>query len=256
MAEMQGKVVIITGASSGIGQACAHKFASNGANVVLVARSENKLRALSEELHQLHEQALAVAADLTNDSHIEDVISQTVSTFGGVDVLINAAGIIGSGSIETTTKEEWDAMLHINTRAPFTLMQCAMPHLVQTQGNVVNVSSVTGVRAFPNVLAYCVSKAALDQLTRCAALEMAPKGVRINAINPGVVQTNLHKQAGMDEETYAQFLEHSKTTHPLGRVGQSEEAAELIYFLASPRAGWITGVTYEFDGGRALTCAR
>ena len=146
--------------------------------------------------------------------------------------------------------------MQLNTRAPFYLMQLAMPALIQAKGNVVNVSSVTGVRSFPGVLTYCVSKAALDQLTRCAALDVASKGVRVNAINPGVVVTNLHKQAGMDNEAYDKFLEHSKTTHPLGRVGTAEEAAELIYFLGSPRAGWITGVTYELDGGRAQTCAR
>jgi NAD(P)-dependent dehydrogenase (short-subunit alcohol dehydrogenase family) len=147
-------------------------------------------------------------------------------------------------------------MMNLNARAPFYLMQRAMPHLVERQGNVVNVSSVNGIRSFPGVLAYCVSKSAVDQLTRCAALEMASSGVRINAVNPGVTVTELHRSGGMDEEAYAAFLERSKTTHPLGRVGQPEEVAELIYFLASPRAGWITGVTYLIEGGRGQTCAR
>jgi NAD(P)-dependent dehydrogenase (short-subunit alcohol dehydrogenase family) len=115
---------------------------------------------------------------------------------------------------------------------------------------------VTGLRAFPGIVSYCASKAAVDQLTHCAALEMASKGVRVNAINPGVVVTMLHRTGGMDEDEYAAFLEHSKTTHPLGRVGRPEEAAELIYFLASEKAGWITGVTLPIDGGRAQTCAR
>jgi NAD(P)-dependent dehydrogenase (short-subunit alcohol dehydrogenase family) len=105
-------------------------------------------------------------------------------------------------------------------------------------------------------LAYCVSKAATDQLTRCAALDLAPKGVRINAVNPGVTVTNLHKRGGMEAENYAAFLEHSKKTHPLGRVGKPSEVAELIYFLASDKASWITGATYEIDGGRAQTCSR
>jgi NAD(P)-dependent dehydrogenase (short-subunit alcohol dehydrogenase family) len=106
------------------------------------------------------------------------------------------------------------------------------------------------------VLAYCVSKAAVDQLTRCSALELAPKGVRVNAVNPGVVITEIHKRGGMNAEQYASFLEHSKTTHPLGRVGYPNEIAALVFYLASEQAAWITGATYSIDGGRALTCAR
>ncbi|MGI9107810.1 MAG: SDR family oxidoreductase [Pyrinomonadaceae bacterium] len=136
------------------------------------------------------------------------------------------------------------------------LMQLAIPHLEQRAGNIVNVSSVTGLRAFPGVLAYCVSKAGVDQLTRCAALELAGQKIRVNAVNPGVVQTQVHRRGGMNEEAYAAFLEHSRGTHPLGRVGAAEEVAELILFLASDRAAWITGATYSIDGGRAQTCAR
>src|SRR5437588_6819469 len=135
-------------------------------------------------------------------------------------------------------------------------MQLAAPHLIRTHGNIVNISSVTGLRSFPGVLAYCVSKAGVDQLTRCAALELASKGVRVNAVNPGVVVTEIHKRGGMSDEDYENFLEHSKTTHPLGRVGQPREIAELVFFLASDKASWITGATYSIDGGRALTCAR
>jgi NAD(P)-dependent dehydrogenase (short-subunit alcohol dehydrogenase family) len=147
-------------------------------------------------------------------------------------------------------------MLNINLRSVFLLMQKASPALIERRGNVVNVSSVTGLRAFPGVLAYCVSKAGVDQLTRCAALELAAKGVRVNAINPGVVITEIHKRGGMTADQYSAFLEHSKETHPLGRVGGAAEVADLILFLASARAGWITGATYSIDGGRAQTCAR
>ena len=154
-------------------------------------------------------------------------------------------------------------MLDVNLRAPFRLMRAAAPHLAASQratataaASVVNVSSVTGLRAFPGVLAYCVSKAGVDQLTRCAALELAPQGVRVNAVNPGVVVTEPHRRSGFNEETYAAFLERSKQTHPLGRPGEPEEIADLIAFLASDRAGWITGETISIDGGRHLTCAR
>jgi NAD(P)-dependent dehydrogenase (short-subunit alcohol dehydrogenase family) len=171
-------------------------------------------------------------------------------------VLVNAAGHLSNGTVETTSLEAWDAMLDINLRAVFALMQKAVPSLIKRRGNIVNVSSVTGLRAFPGVLAYCVSKAALDQLTRCASLELAGKGVRVNAVNPGVVVTEIHKRAGMSEPDYEAFLARSKETHPLGRVGEAREVAELILFLASDRAAWITGATYAIDGGRAQTCAR
>jgi NAD(P)-dependent dehydrogenase (short-subunit alcohol dehydrogenase family) len=175
---------------------------------------------------------------------------------GGLDVLVNAAGILKAGRIEETSLELWDEMMNINLRSVFHLMRLAVPHLERSRGAVVNVSSVTGPRSFPGVLAYCVSKAGVDHLTRCAALELAPKGIRVNAVNPGVVVTGLHRSGGMGEEAYSEFLEHSKTTHPLGRVGTAEEVAALIYFLASDKAGWITGETVGIDGGRALTCAR
>ena len=256
MSEMKDKAAIITGASSGIGRAAAFKFASEGARVALVARSGYKLAEVAQAIEDDGGEAKVIVADVTRDAEVERVVRETVEAFGGVDVIINAAGVIATGTIETTTRQDWDSMMGVNVRAPFYLIQCAMPYLVEREGNVVNVSSVNGIRSFPGVLAYCVSKAAVDQLTRCAALEMASKGVRINAVNPGVTVTQLHRSGGMDEEAYAAFLEHSKTTHPLGRVGQPEEVAELIYFLASPRAGWITGGTFLIGGGRGQTCAR
>jgi NAD(P)-dependent dehydrogenase (short-subunit alcohol dehydrogenase family) len=169
---------------------------------------------------------------------------------------VNAAGIIATGTIETTTDAAWDAMMAVNLRAPFRLMRAAAPSLAARQGSIVNVSSVNGLRSFPGVLAYCVSKAGVDHLTRCAALEMAKLGVRVNAVNPGVTVTNLHRRSGMGEEQYAAFLERSKETHPLGRPGQADEVASLILFLASDRARWMTGETIPIDGGRHLTCAR
>ncbi len=253
---MQDKVVIITGASSGIGRSTALLFADNGAKVIGVGRNETELEALSAEVKEKGGSLKVIQADVCQISQVDNLVSETIDTFGQLDVLVNAAGIIASGSIENTNLEAWDKMMNINLRSVFYLMNRAVPFLEKTKGNIVNVSSVTGSRSFPNVLAYCVSKAGVDQLTRCAALEMASKGVRVNAVNPGVVVSNLHKRSGMDAENYEKFLEHSKNTHPLGRAGESQEVAELIYFLASEKAGWITGVTYEIDGGRAQTCAR
>ncbi len=262
MDEMKGKVALVTGASSGIGRAAAVKFASEGAQVALVARRADKLAEVAQEIRakggesKITKVTSVIAADVTREAEIERVVSETVAAFGSIDVLVNAAGIIGNGTIENTRLADWDYMFNVNVRSPFYLIQRALPYLIERKGNVVNVSSVTGIRAFPNVLAYCASKAALDQMTHCAALEVASKGVRINAINPGVVVTQLHRTGGMGDEAYAAFLEHSKTTHPIGRVGQADEVAELIFFLASPKAGWITGASYSIDGGRAQMCAR
>ncbi|HKS27316.1 MAG TPA: glucose 1-dehydrogenase [Pyrinomonadaceae bacterium] len=254
--ELEGKVALVTGATSGIGRATALRFAEAGARVAAVGRNQAELAEVCKKINKSGGKALAIRADVTVKPIPRRIVNETVEKFGALDVLVNAAGHISNGTIETTGMADWDAMMNVNLRAVFNLMHHSVPHLAERRGNIVNVSSVTGLRAFPGVLAYCVSKAGLDQLTRCAALELAAKGVRVNAVNPGVVITEIHKRGGMKDEAYNQFLEHSKTTHPIGRVGSAREVAELILYLASERASWITGATYSIDGGRAQTCAR
>jgi NAD(P)-dependent dehydrogenase (short-subunit alcohol dehydrogenase family) len=254
--DLGGRAALVTGATSGIGRATALRFAAEGARLALVGRNVEGLERVAGECRGRGGEVLAISADVTSEEDARRAVERTAETFGALDVLVNAAGILSNGTVETTTLGAWDEMLNVNLRSVFHLTQLALPHLERRPGNVVNVSSVTGLRAFPGVLAYCVSKAGVDQLTRCAALELAPKGVRVNAVNPGVVVTEVHRRAGMSEEKYAAFLEHSTETHPLGRVGTPEEVAELILFLASDRAAWITGATYSVDGGRAQTCAR
>ena len=254
--EFNGKVAFVTGATSGIGQACAIAFAKAGAKVVCVGRKAEALQDVERKIREVGGESLTINSDLARENEAQRVIEQAVQTFGGIDILVNAAGHLSNGTIENTSLEAWDDMMNVNVRAPFQLMQQALPSLIERRGNIVNVSSVTGLRAFPGVLAYCVSKAALDQLTRCSSLELAAKGVRVNAVNPGVVVTEIHKRGGMNEEKYAAFLEHSKTTHPLGRTGRPEEIAALVLYLASDQAAWITGATYSIDGGRSQTCAR
>ena len=253
---MEGKIAIVTGASSGIGFAVAKKLAERGAKVTSFGRTEKELERLKGECEGYRGSIKVHLGDVREDRQMERLVADTVSEFGAIDILINSAGVIQNGTIESTTMADFDRMVDLNLRSVFSLMQKCVPHLEASKGNVVNISSVAGPRAFPNLLAYCVSKAAVDQLTRCAALDLAPKGVRVNAVNPGVVVTNLHRRGGMSDERYTEFLEHSKSTHPLGRAGEAHEVADLICFLASEAAGWITGVTYEIDGGRALTCAR
>ena len=248
--EFDGKVAIVTGATSGIGMATAFRFAEQGARVAAVGRNKEILSKVQRANIRTY------AVDLTNEKETSAFARRALEDFAGVDILVNAAGIIANGTIENTSLADYDLMMNINVRSVLQLTQLVLPSIIERKGNIVNVSSVTGLRAFPNVFAYCVSKAAVDQFTRCAALELAPKGVRVNAVNPGVVRTNLHLNSGMNEDSYTAFVERSKTTHPLGRIGQPEEIADLILFLASSKAGWITGTTYSIDGGRAQTCAR
>ncbi|KAF6017846.1 hypothetical protein EB796_023829 [Bugula neritina] len=136
------------------------------------------------------------------------------------------------------------------------LTMLAVPYLIQSKGSIVNVSSVNGLRSFAGVLAYNISKSAVDQMTRTTALELAGAGVRVNAINPGVIITELHKRGGLDDKAYQVFLEHAKTTHALGRPGKADEAAHTIAFLASDAASFITGATLPVDGGRHALCPR
>jgi NAD(P)-dependent dehydrogenase (short-subunit alcohol dehydrogenase family) len=248
--------VIVTGASSGIGRAAALRFGRDGASVLVVGRSEPGLADVAAAVEREGGRSAVLAADVTAADAPARIVAAAVEQFGGLTAVVNAAGIIGSGSVQSTTDEQWDTMLDVNLRAPFRLMRAAAAALAESKGSIVNVSSVTGLRSFPGVLAYCVSKSGVDQLTRCAALELAPKGVRVNAVNPGVVVSNLHRRGGMDEQSYAAFLDHSKTTHPIGRPGEPTEIADLIFFLASDQAAWITGETISIDGGRHLTCAR
>jgi len=250
------QTVIVTGASSGIGRATALRFARDGAAVLAVGRKQEALDEVAHAIAQEKGRCEPFVADVVSPEAPAAIVDAVERMFGGLTVLVNAAGIIASGTIENTTDVAWDEMLDVNLRAPFRLMRAAVPLLTQTRGTIVNVSSVTGTRSFPGVLAYCVSKSGVDQLTRCAALELAPKGIRVNAVNPGVVVSNLHRRSGMTEENYSAFLERSKETHPLGRAGQTDEVADLIAFLASDNAGWITGATVPIDGGRHLTCAR
>ena len=254
--QFNGKVAFVTGATSGIGHACAIGFANEGAKVVCIGRKPEALKDVEQTIRHLGAEVLTIEADVSEVEQAEQAVKRATEVFGGIDVLVNAAGHISTGTIENTSLEAWDDMMNVNVRAAFQLMQKAVPSLIERRGNIVNVSSVTGLRSFPGVLAYCVSKAALDQLTRCASLELAAKGVRVNAVNPGVVVTQIHRRGGMNDEAYAAFLEHSKTTHPLGRTGRPEEIADLVLFLASDKASWITGATYSIDGGRGQTCAR
>lgn len=250
------KVIIITGASSGIGAATAEHLSKQQADLVLVGRNATNLREIVDACQANEANVLEVIADVCDEDDAKRIIDAAIEKFGKIDVLINSAGIIGSGSIENTSLDQYDNIMNVNCRAVFRLTQLAVPHLIETKGNIVNLSSVCGIRSFPNVLAYNMSKSAIDQFTNCVALELADKGVRVNSVCPGVIVTELHKRGGMNDEAYAKFLEHCKQTHALGRAGNVEEVAAAITFLASDSASFITGVQLPVDGGRHAMCPR
>lgn len=248
----ENQAILVTGATSGMGRATAKALVQEGAKVAAAGRRRDRLDALRAELG---DRVLTLEGDVRDARASARWVDETVKQLGGLDGLVNAAGVLGPGSAADTPDAEWDRMMDTNLRSVFVLTRAAIPHLIARKGSVVNLSSVGGLRPYPNLAAYCVSKAALDQLTRCTALDLAPHGVRVNAVNPGVVVTELHTVTKAVAD-YPAFLEKGKTTHPIGRVGTAEEVAALVLYLMSAEAGWITGVTWSIDGGRALASAR
>jgi NAD(P)-dependent dehydrogenase (short-subunit alcohol dehydrogenase family) len=254
-ARFEGRVALVSGASSGIGRACALALAGEKARVVAAGRRRDRLDEVVKKISAGGGEAVAVTGDVRAPEVCESWVRAAVSRFGGLDLLVNAAGVLGNGAVQDTTTDEWDRIMDSNLRGVFLLTRAAGSELARRRGAVVNLSSVAGTRPYAGLAAYCVSKAAVDMLTRCAALDLAPHGVRVNAVNPGVVVTELHTVTGAIAD-YPAFLERSKTTHPIGRVGQPEEVAALVLYLLSEDAGWVTGATVAIDGGRALASAR
>lgn len=250
-----GKSALVTGASSGIGRATARALAAEGASVILAGRRRDRLEAVAAELDAGGTRVAVSAGDLREEAACAAAVAVARERFGGLDLLVNAAGVIGNGAVDATAPAEWDRVMDSNLRSVWLMTRAAADAIRERRGAIVNVSSVTSIRPYAGLAAYCVSKAAVDMLTRCAALDFAPHGVRVNAVLPGVVVTELHTVSGAVAD-YPAFLERGKSTHPLGRVGQPEEIAALALFLLSEDAGWVTGACVSIDGGRALTSAR
>jgi len=254
--KLKGRAAIVTGATSGIGRATALRFGAEGASVAITGRRADRLAPLAGQIRKSGGAALEIRADHNRPEDNQRVVDETVKTFGGLDILVNAAGVIGNDGILNAKPEEWRRIMDINLEAVYDLTRRAAPQLVKRRGgSILNLSSVCSLRPYGTILAYCVSKAAIDMFTKCLALELAPHGVRVNAVNPGVVVTELHTVSNAVPD-YEAFLERSKQTHPLGRPGKPEEIANLALFLVSPEADWITGGIHSIDGGRALTSAR
>ncbi|KAH8288929.1 hypothetical protein KR054_012446 [Drosophila jambulina] len=257
MPSFKDKVIIVTGASSGIGAGTAILLAKLGGLLTIVGRNVDKLKVTADQIVAAGgPPALQVTADMNSEADVVGIVSATLAKHGRIDVLVNNAGILELGSIENTSLEQFDRLMNTNVRALYQLTILVTPELIKTKGNIVNVSSVNGIRSFSGVLAYNVSKAAVDQFTRCVALELAPKGVRVNSVNPGVIITELQRRGGLNDEAYAKFLEHAKVTHALGRPGEVNEVAAAIAFLASDEASFSTGISLPVDGGRHAMCPR
>lgn len=252
-------IALVTGASSGIGRACALALSAQGVTIAAVARDADRLADLvAEAASQGGGPIHPVPFDLVGGTPIEALVASVRSTVGVPGLLVNAAGGIVSGPVDSVDLDAWDTLMNLNVRSVYALSRAMLPSLREAGAgaSIVNISSVAGLRPFPNLSAYCVSKAAVDQLTRSMAIELAPQGIRVNAVNPGVVVTELHRRGGMSDDAYAAFLQRGVDTHPLGRVGTPEEVAALVVTLASSQSGWITGETIAIDGGRHLTALR
>lgn len=246
------KVIIITGCTSGIGAACAEYFAKEGASLALVGRNKENFKNIVDKIKAIgvKTEPLEILADVSVDA--DRIISETIKKYNRLDVLINNAGFAIRGTVENTKLEDFDALMATNVRAVLRLTQLATPHLISSKGNVVNVSSVSGIRPALGSLAYGMSKASLDYFTRYAALELAEKGVRVNSVNPGLIVTDFQIRAGLNEADYPAFVESRGKLHPVGRAGETAEVVTAIAFLARDTSSFVTGVILPVDGGLTL----
>lgn len=252
--DFDNKVIVITGASSGIGAAAALLYAKQSAKVVLVGRNEESLHKVAKQCEDTKSiKPLVIKAELSLDDDVKKIVAQTIDRFGRIDVLINNAGVGVRGSILEGV-ELLDRAMATNLRAVYHLTSLAAPHLIKTKGCIVNVSSVAALRPIKDVdyLPYCVSKAALDQFTKCVAVELGRHGVRVNSVNPGGTNTPFAETAGFTKEQVSELYKSRSSLYPLGKMAESEEVADLILYLSSDRARSITGGIYVIDNGEIL----
>ncbi|MCP3805188.1 SDR family oxidoreductase [Allokutzneria sp. A3M-2-11 16] len=242
------RTVLITGAGTGIGRATALLFAERGDNVVIVGRRAEPLAEVAVHDGAIH----AIATDITGPGAPERIVAEAVERFGGLDVLVNNAGIVRDEPMGGITPDAVSAQLATNFTAPVLLTQAAVPHLRRDNGVVVNVSTAVALRGWPTSSVYAATKAAVDTFTRSWAVELAPLGVRVVAVAPGAIDTPIAEHQGLSPEqraaTRAWQMEHT----PLKRVGSAEEVAWAITGLASPSAGFVTGVVLPVDGGAVV----
>jgi len=247
--KMQGKVVIVTGASTGMGANHAKHFAKLGALVTLTGLELEALEKVTADCRGLGTKAISIFGDITSEEIRRKVVEDTIAEFGRIDVLINNAGIFRASNILTPNDDQYDLVMDVNLRSVYRMTALCVPHLIKTQGNIVNISSVSGKH--PNCddgMAYHVAKAGILMFTKSIAVELAPYNVRVNTINPGFVRTDVMKSYTTTDERH-KFYEAVALDHALGRTGTMEELSNSVAFLASDEASFITGADLTVDGG-------
>ena len=239
-------VALVTGASSGIGAAIAIEFADAGWQVMAAGRDESRL----EEVADVSDNIATWAGDLGDSEDCDELVADTIDEFGNLDCLVNSAGYLSRGNAEETSDDDWRDTLGINLDVPFFLSRTALPHLVKSEGSIVNIASYWGLKAGPRATAYCASKGGLILLTRSMALDYAPDGVRVNAICPGGVDTPMLAASADDNEMEVDdFLTMVADSSPNGRIADPGDIAALVLFLASDAARHMTGTAIPIDGG-------
>jgi glucose 1-dehydrogenase len=243
--DLTGRTAVVTGASSGIGHAIAEAMAEAGANLVLVGRDLVRLQETIAAVTERGAAAEPIVVELTADDSPRVIVGATVARFGALNILVNCAGIFEPQPFETQPMASFDRQIAVNVRAPFALIQAALPHL-RPDGAVVNISSIAGHSGFPLSAAYCASKGALELMTKALASELGPQGVRVNCVAPGNIRTPMNAQQFAESREYERSLE-SRT--PLGRIGATDDIAPAVVYLASPAAKFVTGASWLVDGG-------